>query len=870
MNISKFMSNLFNGTNESNTETSGPLWNDLLNKQKGLIDGRRINELNPVLEYIEEEKLFIMDGGYIGFVLSCQPTNGVNDQIRTAYQGLLSEKYPDDTMIQLSLAALPRIDNFLRGYMVKRNNRMPGSDSELSDAMSQKVVEYYSKARKESLDKRLGIKPRDFEHWVTFKFPIKEQLPNQKELDSFREIKRKTLSTFEDLGMAPMLLNDSEWLSRMQTVFNHSENSSWRDKVKVDRKGILGRQILEPGSMVVREENGISFSSGFKDSNGFATAISLKQTPENLGYGDLINLLGDWQYGKRTASWNPFIMTLNVQVPNQAKAKEEYATRFNWLKKQAKGKMLEVVHTLKDQYHDYQEVEQEIRNAELCNVSLSMIVLGENKEQTMDATDKLVQSFKRQQYKFNIESVLAPSMILNSLPLGLDAEYIKLSDRFEEWSSTGAAFLIPHSASWKGNTAFPVLEFVTRFGQIFGLDLFQTDGGFNALICAATGKGKSFVTNKIISSYLGSGVANGHANSPDGAQIFVIDKGKSYENLTHTYTDSQFIEFNDKMDFSLDPFAQINDFYGKDGQAAMVHALLKAMASESGDLSDYQSTEMLTILTELWDEKGQQASVTEFAKRCENHPEKDIHRIGRQLRPWCEGQVYGDFFGKRFKPVNFNARLIVCEMDELSSNPHLAQVVLMSIINAAQHAMFLSGPDRRKLFILDEAWEYLKDRAGSKVNYLAEFLETGWRRFRKTRAAGICITQSLLDAYQSQAGIAIVNNSPWKLMLAQEPETIDKLKEMKAYDGTEQDYTLMKSVHTRKGYYSELFVRYGEQKEIVKFFVDQKTQLVYSTDPDDRALIAKYKDQGYDIDEAIDRAYEEKQKLKILAEGKVA
>lgn len=80
--------------------------------------------------------------------------------------------------------------------------------------------------------------------------------------------------------------------------------------------------------------------------------------------------------------------------------------------------------------------------------------------------------------------------------------------------------------------------------------------------------------------------------------------------------------------------------------------------------------------------------------------------------------------------------------------------------------MFLSGPDRRKLFILDEAWEYLKDRAGSKVNYLAEFLETGWRRFRKTRAAGICITQSLLDAYQSQAGIAIVNNSPWKLMLA--------------------------------------------------------------------------------------------------------
>lgn len=137
------------------------------------------------------------------------------------------------------------------------------------------------------------------------------------------------------------------------------------------------------------------------------------------------------------------------------------------------------------------------------------------------------------------------------------------------------------------------------------------------------------------------------------------------------------------MDFSLDPFAQIDDFFGKDGQAAMVLALLKSMASESGDLSDYQSSEMLTILTELWNEKSKESSVIEFAQRCENHPDKDIHRVGRQLKPWCEGQVYGDFFGKRHKPVNFNARLIVCEMDELSSNPHLAQVVLMSIINAA-------------------------------------------------------------------------------------------------------------------------------------------------------------------------------------------
>lgn len=81
MNIPKFMSELFNASNDNHAEKSGPIWSDLLNKQKGLIDDRRINELNPVLEYIKEEKLFIMDGGYIGFVIACQPTNGVNNQI---------------------------------------------------------------------------------------------------------------------------------------------------------------------------------------------------------------------------------------------------------------------------------------------------------------------------------------------------------------------------------------------------------------------------------------------------------------------------------------------------------------------------------------------------------------------------------------------------------------------------------------------------------------------------------------------------------------------------------------------------------------------------------------------------------------------
>ena len=106
--------------------------------------------------------------------------------------------------------------------------------------------------------------------------------------------------------------------------------------------------------------------------------------------------------------------------------------------------------------------------------------------------------------------------------------------------------------------------------------------------------------------------------------------------------------------------------------------------------------------------------------------------------------------------------------------------------------------------------------------------------------------------------MAIVNNSPWKFMLAQEREAVDKLKEMKAYDGTEQDYDLMKSVHTVKGQYSEILVRYGESREVVKLFVDKQTQLVYSTDADDRTLVNSFKAKGFSIKDSLNMAHEHK------------
>ncbi len=71
------------------------------------------------------------------------------------------------------------------------------------------------------------------------------------------------------------------------------------------------------------------------------------------------------------------------------------------------------------------------------------------------------------------------------------------------------------------------------------------------------------------------------------------------------------------------------------------------------------------------------------------HEKQEIKDIGIQLGPWCEGGIYGRRFTTSLPPINFNSRFIVLELEELKPTPHLQWVVLMSIIQAAQHAMFI-------------------------------------------------------------------------------------------------------------------------------------------------------------------------------------
>ena len=827
------------------------------------------SECVSVLDVIAEDNIFITEGPYLGVAFVCQPTVGCNDDIKNTLTNLYNNDFPKNSLMQTSLVALPDINRFLAGYDTIRGRRAEGVDADLADKMSSDVQDFLKEGTRKPIHAS-GLRVRDFEFWVTFKMPIKEQVPSEKEYHSMLKIKEQLLNALESVNLAPQIMDEASWLHRMNILMNHNEDALWRKgQVKRDMGRSLQSQVVENGNMVKMTNKHVEFySNGRTKPDQVASMLSLKKLPDTIVYGQMLDLIGDWQTGF-DGIHNNFIITLQIEFPDQLKEKKKFDKGRTWLTHQANGPLIQWVDSLRFQKHDYDAINHELEEegASICKAFLQFTLFSDSVEHAEKSVEEMKAYYAKKKFHLMEDHFFSGPFFLSVLPFGLDGHAIKHFERFGTFTTNALVYLTPHMSSWKGNTPTPVVELIGRDGQIFGLDLFASDSNFNCIISAESGAGKSFFVNKLVSSYIGSGISTGGTvkgrlpnHVGDGAQVFIVDVGGSYEGLCAQYEGSQYLEFGAAMKYSMNPFPSIHEWGGPDGQSTMVHNLVKAMASESGNLSDYQSTEMLTLLSKLWVKKQNKATITMFADMCQQHPEVDLQRVGSQLRPFCEASgdyedgAFCEFFGTKYASVKFTGQLIVCELQGLKALPHVQRCVLMAIVNNAQHAMFLSGTETKKLFVLDEAWEYLGGKSDGD-NFFAKFLETGWRRFRKTNSAGICITQSMLDAYASSAGIAIVNNSAWKIMLRQEPETIEKLRDQKAFDGTDLDFKLLKSVRTVKGQFSEMFIRLGSAREIVRLFVDKRSQLVFSTDPKDKSAIKAYRDQGMTLPKAIDNVY---------------
>ncbi|MFD1690654.1 hypothetical protein ACFSHR_01255 [Azotobacter chroococcum] len=114
------------------------------------------------------------------------------------------------------------------------------------------------------------------------------------------------------------------------------------------------------------------------------------------------------------------------------------------------------------------------------------------------------------------------------------------------------------------------------------------------------------------------------------------------------------------------------------------------------------------------------------------------------------------------------------------------------------------------------------------------------------------------DLYQNKVGQAIAENSAFTLLLGQKPEAINVIQENKRLPLGEGGYRILKTVHSSKGHYSEIFMITPRGIGIARLTVDPYSLLLYSTAPEDVQAVRNYTLAGMPQRQAILQVLEDR------------
>lgn len=516
--------------------------------------------------------------------------------------------------------------------------------------------------------------------------------------------------------------------------------------------------------------------------------------------------------------------------------KSEIVRKRQFAVNQARGPIVAFAPELKDKKDGFDILDKSMREgSNPMKISFSVLVWGKSKSICELNARDIISEFSSKKFSLMLDKYVQLPMFATCLPLNAYYEQMKPLFRAKTVTTEQAAVLLPLFGEWKG-TGTPHLLMSSRNGQLMSFSLHDTGSNKNCVVAAKSGSGKSFFINELIVSYLS-----------EGAQIWVIDAGKSYKKLCEDFG-GDFLQFDDETEIRMNPFELIENY---DDEEDTVVSLLLNMASQSGNLEDIQITGLKRILNSLWKEKGKSLTVDDLAEELLKSEDRRLQDIGSQLYPFTKDAPWGRYF-QLGNNVSFKNRFTVLELDELQGRKHLRQVILLQLIMQIQHDVYLGDRGRKKIVIVDEAWDLLKE------GEVAAFMEAAYRKFRKYNGSVVIATQSVSDLYENPAGRAIAENSATMCLLGQKNTAIESVKRKGHLMLPEYYMRELMTVRTERGVYSEIFVQSERGMGIYRLFVDDYSKLLYSTEPEDLAAINYYVRKGYSGTDAIRLVLEER------------
>ena len=793
------------------------------------LTGSRASALFPTLAYDPDSHLFLLDDQSLAFGYLCEPLPAGDQSHADRLLVLGNLDWPAETLVQVALWTSPDVEEQVA--------RMEGLRIDTATALlresTRRTAAFLRAGSAAPIAPGTDLRLRELHVLVTAKVPLTGPQPSDHERREARELQATALQVLATAGLRPRPLTADRHVRVMTTLLNWGPGAGWRDRIipECDHTRLIREQYLDYDIGIEVDAKGLTLGEQR------VQTFSVKRFPDRAGFGLAACFLGDPFSGSRGLRHNVLI-TLTLYFPDAEAARVKLTSRSQWAAHQVTGNLAHYLPRLAHHKRDFDALFARLDHGDRPLQAYLGIALFAPPAEASSAASNLRTYWRELGFQVLPDRFFVLPLFLNCLPFGADRGAIRASFRYRTLSASHAVTLMPVFGDWKG-TGTPVLNLVGRTGQLMDLSLFDSATNYNAVIAASSGAGKSFLANEILST-----------NLSVGGRCWVIDVGRSYANLCEALG-GQFVAFTTDSNIVLNPFELIHNW---EEEADVIAALVTAMAAPTQPLGDYRTAGLKRALRELWDTHGTGMDVDLIARALLACEDERLRDVGVQLFPFTSQGEYGRWFHGR-NTMDFSAELVVLELEELKGRKHLQQVILLQLIFQIQQAMYLGERSRQKLVLIDEAWDLLTQ------GDVGKFIEHGYRRFRKYNGAAITVTQSLADLYSNPTGRAIADNSAHTLLLAQPAHAIDQLKADHRLPMTDAGAELLKTVHTVPGAYSEILTLTDLGAGIGRLVVDPFRQLLYSTKPADVAAIRRLRDQGFSIEQAINR---------LLGEGRAA
>ena len=850
----------------------------------------RFSSFLPYSAFDEESNLFVIESetpgkpeGW-GFVLEVSPQIGASQEMADFMVNLFSTGAPAGTGFQVQIYGSPMLEPFFDAMMACTTDpenaptKEQADQSRLLRKMCEQRIKYYRTGATSELFDNFNYRMRDFVCNLSVVVPC-DDLENESRKREARSLRQQVITTLnqyhlfrrewrpeELINYLSLILNPQRTMNTDYAWLNYDEGREVRD------------QIIALDTKATEDEHEIAYS-GAAAQDIAIRAMSVRTYPKRFGMNHMAQLLGS-STSTAIAYPCPFLITMGVTLPGYEVEKNKTMMKSARAQQTAESQMAKFMPHLADVNEDWKIAQRAFDEGKgTCKMYHQLLLFAD-----VDSLDRAEQSAKAvwraERFELTTDRKMQKQGLLASLPMmfgPLMQRDLKTAHRLSTKTLFNAANMMPLIGEWTGTPprqgemySRPILNLFGRKGQSMSVDVFANpSGNYNGIVVGTSGSGKSFFLNEFAQRMLA-----------DGGRVWIIDVGRSYEKLC-SILKGQYIEFTDEANISLNFFSLIEDI---DKDMEMLKPLVAQMISPSRPLSDYELAQVDMHLRSVYYEKGVETTITDLAESLKNNcsmggpnPEGNdpewqakvnameyeqrqmfcdprIRDLGVQLFPFTEEGAYGKYFVGQSN-INFRSNFIVLELEELKSKKDLQAVVMLLLMYRITQDMYVSDRKQPKLVIIDEAWDLM----GSGNS--GDFIEAGYRRARKYGGSFFTATQSVEDYYKSETAKAAFNNADWMFLLRQKPESIEMLANSGKFIMDDHTKTLLRSVTTMTGAYSEVFVRGGDLPPAIgRLFADPFTLLTSSSRADDFSAVKKYQALGMSTEQAVEAVLLERSK----------